>query len=161
MVLSALPLACAGESEEGRLAPAFRLDDIRDGRPAVELVALRGRPVLLNFWGSWCAPCEEELPDLVQVWEEVRDRVAFVGVDGRDSRRRAVAMADRLGAAWPSAYDPDDRVYTAYRLRGRPVTVLIDEDGRIVRSHQGVVRSAQELRDLLREAFGDEVLAAP
>jgi hypothetical protein len=91
------------------------------------------------------------------VHREVGDRVAFVGVDGMDSRRNAVEMLERTGARWPSAYDPQDRVFRAYRLRGRPVTVFLDSRGRVVRRHSGQL-DADELRDLLREAYGDDIV---
>src|SRR5438552_7192803 len=70
-------------------AKTFTLDDVRSDRAVVSLQALRGRPVVLNFFASWCEPCSREMPGLQAVAERYRGRVAFVGVTFNDSRDNA------------------------------------------------------------------------
>src|SRR5204863_1119497 len=111
-----------------------------------------GKPVVLNFWASWCDPCEKEMPALEQVHGRVGDRIAFVGIDGQDSRRNAVALLRRAGTTYPAGYDPTDKVHTSYRLFGRPNTVFVSETGRIVASHNGELTAIQ-LESLLRRLF--------
>lgn len=135
------------------MAPAFRLDNVLPGQPAVELAAFRGRPVVLNFWAAWCEPCKREMPAFQRVHREFGDRVAFVGVDGNDSRRNAIALLTETGVTYPSGYDPQDRVYRAFRLVGRPTTVFIGADGRIRGTSAGELE-AEELRELLDRHFG-------
>ena len=133
-------------------APAFRLDEVRAGRTAVALADYRGKPLVLNFWAAWCDPCEKEMPAFQQVHADVGDRVAFVGIDGQDSRRNATALLRRTGVTYPSGYDPSDRVHTAYRLFGRPNTVFVSPDGKILGRHNGQLTAA-ELASLLRRFF--------
>lgn len=143
------------ETETGRPAPGFRLEAVRQGQPPVDLAEFRGRPVVLNFWASWCAPCAKEMPALEAVYQQVKDRVAFVGVDGNDSRRLALKLMDRTGVSYPSGYDPKDEVYRAYRLVGRPTTVFIDAGGRIRGVHAGEL-DEPALRAKLAEFLGVE-----
>ena len=132
---------CARErTVEGRLAPTFRLPDVRDDRPAVDLAALEGRPVVLNFLAAWCDPCRRELPLLVAASKDRRDEVAFVGVDVQDSRSRATDLLAETGVAFPVAYDPKAAVAGAYGVYARlPATFFIDGRGRVVEQVLGEI----------------------
>ena len=136
----------------GDPAPAFRLTDVRDESRSVSLDDFRGRPVVLNFWASWCVPCRKEMPALQEVSEDVQDRIAFVGVNHQDSRRDAVAFLDETGVRFPAAYDPEGGTATAYGLYGMPTTVFISPDGRILERHRGEISEA-ELRRVLERLF--------
>jgi len=121
----------------------------------VQLSDFSGKPVVLNFWASWCAPCVKEMPLLERTHKALGDDVRFVGVDGNDSRRLAVELMAKTGVTYRSGYDPDDAVFRRYRLRGRPTTVFIDAAGRIKGIHAGELK-AGDLTDLLRRYLGVE-----
>lgn len=115
----------------GKEAPAFTLPPLaKDGAP-VGLASLRGRPVILNFWASWCAPCQLEHPVLVQAARDNPD-VSFLGIVYEDEPERAQAFLDRLGSGYPSLLDPQGQTAIAYGIAGVPETYFIDRDGRIV-----------------------------
>ena len=115
--------------------------------------------MVLNFWASWCAPCKKEMPAFERVHQRLGEDIAFLGVNGNDSRRLALALLEETGVTYPSVYDPDDTLYRRYKLVGRPVTVLIDPDGQVVASRAGEV-DEDELLALLAEHFPETVPAA-
>jgi cytochrome c biogenesis protein CcmG/thiol:disulfide interchange protein DsbE len=136
----------------GDRAPAFRLSDVRDESGIVSLEDFRGRPVVLNFWASWCVPCRKEMPALQEVSEEVQDRIAFVGVNHQDSRGDALAFLDETGVRFPAGYDPEGATAVAYGLYGMPTTIFISPDGRILERHRGEI-SKSELRRQIERLF--------
>lgn len=90
----------------------------------------RGKVVLLNFWASWCAPCEREQPDLEALWRDLQGRdVAFIGVNHRDRARPALAFLREHDVTYPSVPDPDGAVGTAFDVPFLPATVLVDPRG--------------------------------
>ena len=93
-------------AQVGALAPAIDLPDVRAARPRVVLAALRGKPVLVNFWATWCTPCREEMPLLSAAHKRLGGKVAIVGVDVKDNRTEAVRFLADRGVDYPSAYDP-------------------------------------------------------
>jgi cytochrome c biogenesis protein CcmG/thiol:disulfide interchange protein DsbE len=90
---------------------------------------LEGTPVLVNFWGSWCPPCREEMPRLVAAHHEWGDRVQFLGVDILDTRSEARAFMEEFGMTFPSVFDPDDAIKTSLGHFGQPVTAFYRADG--------------------------------
>jgi cytochrome c biogenesis protein CcmG/thiol:disulfide interchange protein DsbE len=119
----------------------------------VTLAEHRGKPVVLNFWASWCAPCVKEMPLLERTHQRLGGEVQFLGVDGNDSRRLAIDLMAKTQVSYPSGYDPKDAVFREYRLRGRPTTVFIDAAGTIKGVHAGELREA-DLHDLLHRYLG-------
>jgi thiol-disulfide isomerase/thioredoxin len=104
-----------------------------------DLGAHRGKVVLINVWGSWCAPCREEAPHLQQAWDELKDRdVMFVGLNTRDADDAARAFERRFGVTYPSVRDPDGRLQLVFHKTlpptAIPSTILIDKDGRVAAS---------------------------
>lgn len=131
----------------GSLAPDFALADL-DGNP-IRLADLRGRPVVINFWASWCAPCVEEFPLL----REAADRHAgnglvVIGIVYQDRSEAARDFMARNGATWAAAMDPGERVAAAYGILGPPETFFIGRDGRIAARQFGLF-SATSLDDKL------------
>jgi cytochrome c biogenesis protein CcmG/thiol:disulfide interchange protein DsbE len=112
---------------------AVSLTDL-DGRP-VRLADLRGRPVWLNFFASWCPPCQEETPTLERVYETHQSQgLAVVGVSVQESSADDVrAYAQTYGLQYPIGFDATSAVYHAYHVFGLPTQVFIDRDG-IVRA---------------------------
>ena len=118
----------------GTPAPALRLPGLDGGQ--VDLAALRGRPVVVNFWASWCDPCVREFPLLRQAASSHRpDRLAVVGVLSGDTPAAARPFVRRLDATWPMALDPNTTTATAWGAIGLPHTYFIRPDGTLA-SHQ-------------------------
>jgi thiol-disulfide isomerase/thioredoxin len=118
-----------GKAVMGRPAPRVELPGLRGGR--VRLAELRGRPVVLNFWASWCPPCLAEMPEFQRVHRRLGDRVAFLGVNQRDQAQAAERLARSSGVTYPLAVDPAGRAFDAFGGLGMPTTVLIRADGTV------------------------------
>jgi cytochrome c biogenesis protein CcmG/thiol:disulfide interchange protein DsbE len=112
-------------------APDFELTTFED--QVITLSELRGKVVLVNFWASWCIPCEDEAKDLEQVWQEYKDRgVVVLGVNYTDTQPAALDYLSRLGITYPNGPDRGSRISREYGLVGVPETVLIDQSGTVV-----------------------------
>jgi cytochrome c biogenesis protein CcmG/thiol:disulfide interchange protein DsbE len=128
----------------GQPAPAFDLQTL-DGR-RLSLAELRGSPVVLNFWASWCIPCREEAPLLTAAAAEYRARgLRVIGVVYQDSAASARDFMDRYGQTYPGLLDRDGRTAIDYGVFGIPETFFIDAAG-IVRSRQIGAVTAEDLR---------------
>jgi cytochrome c biogenesis protein CcmG/thiol:disulfide interchange protein DsbE len=131
----------------GDVAPAFALADL-DGNP-VRLADLRGRPVIVNFWASWCGPCRREFPLLTSAAAAHRgDDLAIVGIVFRDGAEAARGFMARMGATWPTAMDPREAVATRYGIVWPPDTFFIDRDGVVVQRQIGELSAADLERGL-------------
>lgn len=132
-----------GVASVGKDAPAFDLRTLDGTR--VQLAALRGRPVIVNFWASWCAPCRQEFPLLVDALAKYRkDRLAVVGVVYQDIPDEARAFAKQMKATWPLGLDSDRNTALAYGVRAIPQTFFITPTGVINQRIFGL-RSAEGL----------------
>jgi len=132
-------------------APAPELDaEMLDGTP-VTLSGLRGRPVWLNFWATWCAPCKAEMPELVSVGKEAKaSGIRLIAVDVGESRGTVQSFLETAGyAELPAAIDRDGRTNASYRVYGLPTHVFIDSTGIVRRAEVGPM-SATEMRDAVR-----------
>ncbi|HVS65388.1 MAG TPA: TlpA disulfide reductase family protein [Thermoanaerobaculia bacterium] len=130
----------------GKPAPDFTLQDL-DGN-VVRLSELRGTPVVINFWSTWCPPCIQEHPLLESAAAHYRGRVHFLGVIYQDDPGVIARFIDELGAWGPALIDPENRVAIAYGVFGPPETFFIDEEGVIVDKVIGGLH-AQILREAL------------
>lgn len=117
------------------LAPEFILETL-DGRE-LALSELRGKPVVMNFWASWCVPCRLEMPILSSAAQRYRGRVQFLGVNVLDRPAQAKAFVRRLGVTFPSVVDEEGGVLERYRVVGLPTTVFLTRSGRILEVHAG------------------------
>ncbi len=98
----------------------------------VSLSSLRGRPVVLNFWASWCEPCREEAPRLERLWQTYRDRGTVVlGVNTQDGTREAMAFIREVKTTFPSLRDGSDATTERYETFKLPETFVIDPDGKM------------------------------
>lgn len=122
--------------------PAVRLPCLVDG-PDVALDDLGDRPVLVNLWASWCAPCREEMPLLQQAYERYGDRVGFLGVNTEDPRSAAVALLADLDVTYAQVVDTDKELMTGLAAPGLPVTLAVDADGRVVDRQIGQMSAAR------------------
>jgi cytochrome c biogenesis protein CcmG, thiol:disulfide interchange protein DsbE len=129
-----------------RPAPSFALT-LLDGTP-FNLGDVRGKPVVVNFWASWCIPCEEEAAVLEQASRAYRDRVVFVGVNVQDTEPLARDFLRRFGVTYPNGRDATGAIAVEYGMSGVPETYFVDRDGRLVRKWQGALDTAR-LRSFL------------
>ena len=131
----------------GNAAPDFAVADL-DGNP-IRLADLRGRPVVVNFWASWCAPCVEEFPLLREAAaRHADDGLVVIGIVWDDRSEAAREFMARNGATWPAAMDPGQRVARDYGTVGLPETYFIGRDG-IIRARQIGQISATSLDEKL------------
>lgn len=126
----------------GELAPDFTLKTINGEQ--VRLSDLRGKKVFLNFWASWCAPCKNEMPALQALSRQYEDKIAIYGVNmlSDDNIESAERFMLENSLTFPSLLDEKGEVKKAYRVVGLPVSVTIDEQGRIVDLHKGELKPA-------------------
>jgi thiol-disulfide isomerase/thioredoxin len=123
--------------------------------PAVRLAGVRGTPMLLNVWASWCPPCREELPYLVDLDLRTSDReLMILGLDLLDRTDPALAVLEDFGVRYPSVIDPDGDARAALGVQAPPVTLFIDADGVVVRTKVGAFASQSELDDAVADALG-------
>mgnify|MGYP000250479076 CR=1 FL=1 len=136
-------------------APAFDLRTL-DGEP-VRLAELKGKPIIVNFWASWCSECRKEHPLLMAAHDRLGDRIAFVGVVFQDSAENARGFLQQMGVTaaqtYPNLLDPGSRVAIDYGVYGVPETFFIDRKGIVVGKRVGRVTQPildSEMLQLLR-----------
>jgi cytochrome c biogenesis protein CcmG/thiol:disulfide interchange protein DsbE len=141
-------------------APGFALRSL-DGR-AVSLASLRGHPVVLNFWASWCTTCPVDHANLRLVWHKYASRgVDFIGVAFNDTVSGDRAFLREHGGAWPSLMDPDGQIAVDYGITGVPETFLIDRHGIIrFRSPGPISTSGPVTPSILEKRLADLLRAA-
>jgi cytochrome c biogenesis protein CcmG/thiol:disulfide interchange protein DsbE len=121
----AAPIALANR------VPAPTLREPALGGGTVDLARMRGRPVVINFFASWCAPCKAEGAAFADAASTYHGRVQFVGVAIDDSRSGALSYTHRYGWNWPIVFDPHDRLVEPFGLLGKPTTFVLDANGRV------------------------------
>jgi thiol-disulfide isomerase/thioredoxin len=144
------PLGQVIPQAERLTAPSFS-GELLDESP-FDSTALAGDIAVVNFWGSWCAPCRLEMPDFQAVYSDVKDEgVQFLGIDVKDQRQLAQGFVDSIGVDYPSMFDPQGRVAMAFRgfpANVVPTTILIDRSGRVAAVYVAAVTD-DELRAAL------------
>lgn len=126
----------------GAPAPDFSLETTSG--ETVRLSDLQGQVVLLNFWATWCGPCEVEMPALQSRYEALKDRgLIILGVDNAEPLETVREFGERLGLTFPLLLDPKADVQQLYRVRGYPTTLIVGVDGRIEVLHIGVLTEGQ------------------
>jgi cytochrome c biogenesis protein CcmG/thiol:disulfide interchange protein DsbE len=161
LVLSLGLLGCSGEEPEslegidrGKIALDFTLESLDGTR--VFLSDYRGQVVLLNFWATWCPPCQAEIPDLEAAYRSYReDGLVILGIDVEESAHAIESFLEDVEMTYPILLDETARVYREYRAPGLPTTLILDREGVIRVRHPGYL-SARQLAEYL-----DQVLPAP
>jgi cytochrome c biogenesis protein CcmG, thiol:disulfide interchange protein DsbE len=127
------------------------------GGGSLDLARAPGAPMLVNLWGSWCAPCRAELPLLQEFADAAGDQVRVVGVISKDGVPQADSFAHDAGVTFPGAYDGEGELMTELGLNALPFTYFLDADGGLVHTEVGDVASVDELRALVAEHLGVQV----
>jgi thiol-disulfide isomerase/thioredoxin len=128
----------------------------------LSLDALRGKVTVINVWGSWCAECHSEMPDLVAVANAADpEQVSFLGINTRDpSQAPAQGFVRDYDVPYPSLYDPDGTALLAFAgeviLRATPSTLVLDRRGRVAASIVGKIPTQQTLRDVIDEIVAED-----
>ncbi len=143
--LHAGPVAAQASEPSRPSAPALSLPDV-SGHP-VRLRELRGRAVVVNFWATWCPPCQFEMPTLAAYYRENRDRcLEMLGVAEDSGGQEEVARAAKsYGIPYPVLLDPVGGAARRFDVSGLPHTVILDAEGRVRRVFQGAI-SKEELQ---------------
>lgn len=127
-------------AELGYIAPDFTLNS-PDGKP-VALSDYKGKPIVLNFWATWCPPCRAETPAFVSAHRQWGDEIAIIGVDVMETPDLAPPFMNEFGIKYPIAVDPIGEVTVAYRVVSYPTTFFIDSSGTIVQIDTGPLNEA-------------------
>jgi cytochrome c biogenesis protein CcmG/thiol:disulfide interchange protein DsbE len=141
-----------GVAEGGGDLPSSEVELVDGTRVALTDV-LDGRPLVVNFFASWCAPCRAEMPDFAAVHGEVGDRVGFLGLAMQDTRGAAAQLVELTGVTYPWGLDPTGEIFAELGGFAMPTTVYVAADGEIVGNDSGAIDESQ-LRDRLADLFG-------
>lgn len=131
----------ADSESQDMSAPDFTVYD-KDGNP-VKLSDFTGKPVILNFWASWCGPCKNEMPDFDEAYKEYGDEIHFLMVNQTDGQQETVASASAFiedaGYSFPVYFDSDLHAASVYGISAIPMTFFIDADGNMAAYAQGMI----------------------
>ena len=134
----------------GTEAPDFELEELGSDTP-IALASLRGRVVLLNFWATWCKPCEEEMPSMERLYRSLHPQgLELIAVSVDEDPSLVADFRDRMAVSFPIALDPDQEISRLYQTRGYPESLLVDRDGTVLERYVGP-RDWEIYRDRIQE----------
>jgi len=126
-----------GSGSNQNSAESFSLETV-DGGSKISLRDFKGKPVVLNFWATWCGPCKEELPFFERMWNKFKDKdVVFIGVDVMDDRTNASEFIKNTGLTYTNLYDQPGEVSSKYKVVALPATFFINKEGEIAIKNYG------------------------
>ena len=139
----------------GEPAPDFSLASFSGEQ--INLADLRGKIVIVNFWASWCTPCEQEAADLQAAWEkyEPRGDVLFLGIDYVDTETEALQYLTKFNITYPNGPDLGQTIYTTFHASGVPETYLIDREGMLAHTKIGAFTSLGEITSVVDSMLGE------
>lgn len=128
-----------GSAENKKLKPAFNFSLSKlNGSSSVNLSDFKDKPVILNFWSSWCAPCREEMPFLQKTWAKHKDDgLIFIGIDVLDDTSSAIEFLESFNIDYLNLSDKDGKTSSKFGVIALPATFFIDKKGNIVRQNYG------------------------
>jgi cytochrome c biogenesis protein CcmG/thiol:disulfide interchange protein DsbE len=132
----------------GTIAAGFTLSALGKPGQQVSLSQYQGKPVIINFWASWCAPCQQETPLLATWYKQQHGHVVLLGLDENDIAADAIKFADAKGVSYPIGFDPNVTVAPAYNVDGLPQTFFLNAEHRIVDHVLGAVTKAELAKGL-------------
>lgn len=118
----------------GKSAPNFSLAMLPDSKSTLSLSNFKGKPIMLNFWASWCDPCKQEAPLLENTWKQMqaqRKEVVFLGIDFQDSNNDAINFLRLYNITYPNVVDASGSVASEYGVTGLPHTIFINRHGTV------------------------------
>jgi cytochrome c biogenesis protein CcmG, thiol:disulfide interchange protein DsbE len=135
----------------GRAAPPFVLREVGTGQQ-ISIDQYRGKPLVINFWATWCGPCYEEHPLLVANARSLQPQVQFIGVVFQDSEEKIQQFLNERGTAYPTVVDEAGKTAIAYGVGGVPETFFLDGTGNIVAKFSGAL-STETLQENLQKVM--------
>jgi cytochrome c biogenesis protein CcmG/thiol:disulfide interchange protein DsbE len=124
-------------------APGFTLAALGQAAKKVSLSQYQGKPVIVNFWASWCGPCQQETPLLARWYKQQHGHVVLLGLDENDSVASALSFARAKGVTYPIGFDPNVTVASAYGVDGLPQTFFLNAKHHIVYHILGAATQAE------------------
>ena len=139
----------------GKKAPDFSMISFEGDE--IRLSDLRGKVVVLNFWASWCKPCEQEAADLEYAWRfyQPHGDVIFLGIAWTDTENKSLAYLERFGITYTNGPDLGTRISQAYRITGVPETYIIDQSGTLAYVKLSPFLSFEEIRMAIEPLLED------
>lgn len=125
----------------GNFAPKFELSG-PDGKK-ISLESLRGKPVFLNFWATWCYPCRSEMPDLYDMYLKYDGQMQFLTINVQESANTVSKFMHENKYTFPVVLDKNGAVSNKYRVTGIPTTVILDAEGFVKVNHVGAMNASQ------------------
>lgn len=144
-----------GPVSKGQTVPSFTLTTF-DGE-TYQLEDLAGKVIVLNFWASWCKPCEQEAADLEAAWQFYQDRgdVVFLGVDYVDTEPEALGYLTKFNISYPNGPDLGTRISQTFRIRGVPETYFVDREGKLAHAQIGPFSSLSQIKGIIEPLLGE------
>ena len=148
-------VSCESISQDPNFTGGISMDCL-DRTEGAQLGGLRG-PMVVNVWGSWCGPCQEETPLFVDFYSRAKDKVILLGIDVEEAQvADGRHFVETRGITWPNLYDPDGRTASVLGM-GVPITYFVDAQGVTVYKKIGVITSVKELEELTRKYLGIKI----
>ncbi len=141
-VAVSLATSGTGGSKPDPVAPGFTLDSLTSPGQHITLSQYQGKPLIVNFWASWCEPCQQETPLLASWYAHQLGHVVIVGLDENDTATSALRFAQAKGVSYPIGVDPALAAANAYGVTGLPQTFFLNAQHRIVDHVLGAVTQA-------------------
>ena len=144
-------------AQQGTVQPGQKIENFAlplysgyelDGKNEIKMEDLRGKVVVLNFWASWCKPCEQEAAEMQRAWQEYEPtgKVVFLGADYVDTEPNARVYLKKFGITYANGPDLATKISQYFRIKGVPETYFIGKDGRLKDFQIGPFSSAAELQ---------------
>lgn len=155
LVAIALKRSQQGTVQPGDKLPAFGMTLFSgyelDGKAQVNFSDLHGKVVMVNFWASWCKPCEQEAADLRMAWDYYKGsgKVVFIGVDYVDTEPEARAYLEKFGITYANGPDLGTKVSQLFRIKGVPETYFLDQEGVLRHIQVGPFASVDEIKAVI------------
>lgn len=137
----------------GYLAPGFTLTSTMGEE--VSLADYQGKPVVLNFWATWCPPCRAEIPHFQDAAQKYNGQAVIIGIDQGELQSQVTDFANQFGVTYPMLLDPSNDVNRQYQVRALPTTIFIDANGVVREVFTGIINGAvleERIERLLQEA---------
>ncbi|MFA5793595.1 MAG: TlpA disulfide reductase family protein [Candidatus Brocadiia bacterium] len=130
-------------------APDFTLKDIRTGQDVKLSVLIGQKPIILDFWASWCPPCRALMPKLQEYYQANQDKVIIIGISGDNSKEAAESFISKSNLSFTMVYDEGQKVFSQYKISGIPTTAVINTKGEIIKQGHFDI---DELKELVNSA---------